>query len=146
MATATLRFEDFEMDAVDAIWERVRPQGSLGVVGLCLCWDLLCMRRSLDQLSRAVSAAYVSSEDDRKVLRRVAQRQQSLGDALSRYRDEFAAIPRPLPLRGVALRLFDGLVVKAEDVAETAALGASADFANLVHEDLKDHGIAKVDG
>lgn len=146
MATATLRPEDFEMDTVDAIWERVRPQGSLGVFGLGLCWDLLCMRRSLDQLSRAVSAADVSSEGDREVLRRVARRQQSLADALSRYRDEFAGIPRPLPFRRVVLRLFDALVTETEDLAETAALGASAEFANLVHEDLKSHHIANVDG
>lgn len=36
-------------------------------------------------------------------------------------------------------RLFEDLIVSAEDIAETAALGASAEFANLVKEDLAGH-------
>ncbi len=149
MATATLRFEDFKMDAVDAIWERIQSavaQGTLGVLGLRLWWNLPRMRRRFDQLGRLVSGADVRTEGDRKILREVAQHVQSVGDALSGCRDEVAGISRHLPFRGAILNLFDVLIVEAEDLAETAALGASAEFANLVREDLKSQHIASVDG
>ena len=149
MATAALSLEDFRMDAVDAIWERVRSaiaQGTLGVLGVRLRWDLWRMHCRFDHLSREVSKADVCTEDDREILRKVAQHVQSVGDALGDCRDEFAGISRPLPFRGAVLNRFDVLVVAAEDLAETAALGASSEFANLVHEDLKAHRAAQVDG
>ena len=149
MATTALRFEDFRTDAVDAIWERVQSaiaQGTLGVLGLRLWWNLLCMHRRFDHLSRKVSRADVRTEDDRKILRAIARYVQSVGDALSDCRDEVAGITRPLPFRGAVLNRFDVLFVEAEDLAETAALGASSEFANLVHEDLKAHRAAVADG
>ena len=54
-------------------------------------------------------------------------------------------LPTSTPLKFIIVRLLDALAVKAEDVAETAALGASVEFAELVKEDLG-RSAAKVDG
>lgn len=65
---------------------------------------------------------------------------------MSRDRDRLASM-RPSPaFRFIILPLLDAIVVKAEDVAETAALGASVDFANLVKEDLNRRSVVKTDG
>ena len=61
-------------------------------------------------------------------------------------RDQLADSRPHLIFRVAGDRLFGALVVKAEDVAETAALGASMEFANLVTEDLKSHAASRADG
>ena len=137
--------EDLQMDALNAIRERMQSvqsmiaRGSLGIVGLRLCVNLLRLRREFGRIGRAISAAEVRTEDDRRVLVSVAQRQQNAADVLSACRDQFAGIRRAVPLRGVVMHLFGALVITAEDVAETAALGASAEFADFVKENLKRH-------
>ena len=145
MPVATMELPDHTMAAVEAILERVQlaiARGHLGILGLGLCVALLRLSRGLDRMARVVSAADEHTEDYRAFLREVARGHQRIADRMSRDRDRLASM-RPSPaFRFVIARLLDTLVVKAEDVAETAALGASVEFANLVKEDLKSRGAA----
>ena len=149
MRVAVMESEGLAMHEIDvftsiieAIRKRVRlalAQGSLGI----LCVILLYARRVLSQVRHAISAADVRSEDDRLLLREAAEDLQRFADAMSSCRGRLAD-SRNL-FRVVVVRLVDVLVVKAEDVAETAALGASLEFVSLVKEDLKSHDAARID-
>lgn len=147
MRVATMESQD--VDAIDAICKRVQlaaAQGSVGVLGLGICVNLMRLRRRLDNMERIVAAREVRTEGDRRLLREVAQVHQRFANTMSRDRDQVAGM-QPSPFFKFAIiRLFDALVVKAEDVAETAALGASVEFADLVNEDLKGHSAIKADG
>ena len=93
-------------------------------------------------MRHAVSAAAEDTDGYRMFLREVARHNQSVATKLSSDRDQLAEM-RPFPLlRFILVRLVDAAVIKAEDIAETAALGASLEFANLVEEDLKVHNAA----
>ena len=150
MRVATMESHDLAMDAIDvfrsiieAIRKRLRlalAQGSLGMGNLCLI--LLYARRVLNQMGPAISAADVHSEEDRRLLREVAEDLQRLSDAMDSCPYRLASSQWSL-FRVVVVRLVGALVVKAEDMAETAALGASLEFANLVKEDLKCHDVTK---
>ena len=141
MLVATMASQDLTLDATQAIRERVQlaaARGRLGILGLGLCADLLRLRRRFGRVEREVAALDVYTEDERKLLREFARCHQEVADSLDGYRDQLSAMR--LPFLGTILgRLFEALVVCAEDIAETAALGASAEFANLVKEDLKGH-------
>lgn len=149
MPATTMEFPDRSMAAVEAILERVQlavARGHLGVLGLGVCVTLLHLSRTLDRMGRVVSAADEHAGDYRRFLREVAQGHQRVAERMSRDRDRLASM-RPSPaFRFIILRLLDAIVVKAEDVAETAALGASVDFANLVREDLNRRSVVKTDG
>ena len=134
---------------VDASLKRLRltlAQGSRGVLLVACLWHT---RRMLDRSRDAISGADVTGEADRYLLHRVAARHQSFADVLERIRCQLADERLPLrlaPFRFAAVRLLETLVIEAEDVAETAALGASAEFAKLVKEDLRNHRVAYVNG
>lgn len=140
---------DVFTSTVDASLKRLRltlAQGSRGVLLVAYLWHT---RRMLDRSRDAISGADVTSEADRYLLRRVAARHQSFADVLERIRCQLADERLPLrlaPVRFAAVRLLETLVIEAEDLAETAALGASAEFAKLVNEDLRNHDLAYVNG
>ena len=149
MRVAAVKSEALALDEIDvrtsiikAIRKRVLlARGSLGTLYVIL----LYARSELSQVGHAISAADVRSEGDRRLLREVAKDLQCFADAMSSCRSRLADSRWSL-FKVVVVRLVDALVVKAEDVAETAALGASLEFANLVKEDLKDHEASRVDG
>ena len=149
MRVAAVKSEALALDEIDvhtsiikAIRKRVLlPRGSLGTLYV----TLLYARSELSQVGHAISAADVRSEGDRRLLREVAKDLQCFADVMSSCRSRLADSRWSL-FKVVVVRLVDALVVKAEDVAETAALGASLEFANLVKEDLKDHEASRVDG
>ena len=129
-----------------AIHERVQgavARGSLGILGLWV--KLVRLHSKLDRVGRTVSAMDVCAEEDRRLLHECARNLQTCADTMSSQSDNMGFM-KPFPFRSVIVRLFDALAVKAEDVAETAALGASVEFANLVKEELKRHSAAKADG
>ena len=139
MRVATMAVQDLKTDAIDAIRADVQlaaARGSVGILGLGLCAKLMRLRGKLDDMGRLVSAADVRTDEDRMLLGEIARSHQTLADLLSDARDRIAAKPPPF-FRFAIVHLFDGLVVQAEDMAETAALGASAEFAALVKEDLQ---------
>ena len=137
---------DVRTTTIEAIRKRVRLALAQGSPGILCVVTLMYARRVLDQVGRAISAADVRSEDDRRLLREVAECHQRFADTLNRYRDQLADSRPHLIFRVAGYRLSGALVVKAEDVAETAALGASMEFANLVTEDLKSHAASRADG
>ena len=141
---------------IDAIYvvtstiERLRlalEQGSSRIRIAFMLLDVLFrlwkVRRRLDQVGDALSTADVRSEDDRTLLREVAQEHQRSADTLGSFRDR---LPDWRPFKVVVVPRLEALVIKAEDVAETAALGASLEFANLVKEDLNRHNAPRVSG
>ena len=114
--------------------------------GIAACVILFLLSRKLDDMGRMVSARDVHTEADRRLLRKIARGHQRIADSMSNARNLLADLqPRPF-LWYRMMRLFDNVVVQAEDVAETAALGASMEFANLVKKDLKGHSTAKAGG
>ena len=142
MRVATLQPQDHALEAINAVCERVQfavARGHLGVLGLGLCVRLLHLRRNLDKFWREVSAAEVSTAGDRDVLRQVGRFCQQVADRMGGDRDRLASMQRPPFFLFMLLRLFDPIVIKAEDMAETAALSASVEFAGLVKEDLRAH-------
>ena len=149
MPVATMEFLDQPMAAVEAILDRVQravDRGHLGILGLGLCVTLLRLSCTLDQMGRVVSTADEHTEDYRRLLREVARGHQRVADSMSRDLDQLANMRSSPAFRFIIVRLLDALVVKAEDVAETAALGASVEFANLVKEDLQGRSAAQTDG
>lgn len=139
--------DDLTMDVL-AIRDRVQQavaRGSLGILGLGLWVKLIRLHALLDRMGRKVSAMDVRTEEDRRLLHECARDLQRCADIMSSQSDNMVGMAL-VPFRAVIVRLFDALAVKAEDIAETAALGASVDFANLVKEELKRHNAAKVDG
>ena len=148
MPVATVELQDHGMDAIEAMRDRVQRAVAQGdfILGIRLCVSLLRLRRGLDSMGRVVSATAVDTEGDRMFLRAVARHNQLVAAKLSSDRDQLAEM-RPFPiLRFMLVRLLDAAVIKAEDIAETAALGASLEFANLVEEDLKGRAAAHDDG
>ena len=156
MNAALVGSEDLTIDPIDVFTSMIdaslkrvrlaRAQGSRGVLFVAYLWYT---RRILDQAGNAISAADVGSEADRQLLLRAARHHQRLADALDGIRNQLVNERPPLrllPFRFAAVRLLETLVVKAEDVAETAALGASAEFTKLVKENLRNHGVAEVNG
>lgn len=137
MPVAMMELPDHSMAAVEAILERVQiaiARGHLGILGLGLCVALLRLGSGLDRMARVVSAADEHAGDYRVFLREVARGHQRIADRMSRDRDRLASMRHSPALRFIIVRLLDALVAKAEDIAETAALGASVEFANLVKE------------
>lgn len=145
MRVAAMGPQDLPLEAIEAICKRVQlaaARGFLGIVGLGVCVNLVHARHKLDKMGRTISAMNVRTAADRSLLHKVAQFHQRIADAMSSDRDRKAAMqPRPF-FRFAIVRLLDALVVQAEDVAETAALGASAEFADLVEEELKGRSAA----
>ena len=140
MRVATMAVQDLKTDAIDAIRADVQlaaARGSVGILGLGLWAKLMRLRGKLDDMGRLVSAADVRTDEDRMLLGEVARSHQTLADVLNDARDRIAAKPPPPLFRFAIVHLFDGLVAQAEDMAETAALGASAEFAALVKEELQ---------
>lgn len=147
MLVATMS-QDVTLDVTEAIRQRVQlaaARGQLGILGLGLYANLLRLRRRFGRVEREVSALDVRTEEDRSFLREFARGYQEVAESLDSYRDQLETM-RPPFFGAVLARLFDALVVSAEDIAETAALGASAEFADLVKEDLKGHRTAQTDG
>ena len=145
MRIATMESEDSTMDAIVVFTSTIEHALAHGSLSIQIVIGLWQARRVLDKLSRTISAADVRSEDDRAHLLDVAQGVQRFADTMDNYRDRLANRQRSL-FKVVVVPLLDALVIKAEDVAETAALGASLEFANLVKEDLKGHDASRVDG
>ena len=149
MRVAAVEPQDLTLDAIEAICKRIQlaaARGLLGIVGLGVCVNLVHARHKLGKMGRTISAMDVRTEADRSLLRKIAHLHQRLADAMSRDRDRIAAMQPPPLFRFAIVRLLDALVVQAEDVAETAALGASAEFADLVDEELKGRSAAGADG
>ena len=152
MRVAAMESENLAMDAVDVFTSTIEAirkhlwlalaKGSLGILCVII---LLYARHVLGQVGDEISDADVRSEDDRARLREAAQGLQGFADAMGYFRDLLANRRRSL-FKVVVVALLDALAIKAEDVAETAALGASLEFANLVKEDLKGHDASRVDG
>lgn len=145
MRVAAMEPQDLPLDAIEAICKRVQLATAGGILGLGVCVNLVRLRYRLDRMGCAISGRDVRTEADRSLLRYLAQFHQRIADAMSRDRDRIAMQPRPF-FWFVIVRLLDALVVQAEDVAETAALGASAEFADLVKEELKGRSAAGADG
>lgn len=151
MRVAAMESQDLllAVEAIDAICKRVQlasARGSAGVLGLGLCVKLVRLRYKLDDMARGISAADVRTDEDRGHLREVARSHQRIADHARSASAMLADLqPRPF-LRFALMRLFDTLVVQAEDMAETAALGASAEFADLVVEELKGRNAATAVG
>lgn len=127
--------------ALDAIRERVQRavgRGRLGILGLGLCADLLRLRRRFERVACEVGDLDVRTDNERTLLCEFARGQQQVAESLESYRNQLPTI-QPSSLGTLFGRLFEDLIVSAEDIAETAALGASAEFANLVKEDLAGH-------
>ena len=127
--------------ALAAIRERVQRaerRGRLGILGLGLCADLLRLRRRFERVACEVADLDVRTENERTLLREFARCQQLVAERLESYRNQLPTM-QPSSLGTLFGGLFEDLIVSAEDIAETAALGASAEFANLVKEDLAGH-------
>ena len=145
--------EDPTMDAIYVVTstiERLRlalEQGSLSIrivfMLLGMLYRLWNVRRLFDQVGDAISTMDVRSEDDRTLLREVAQEHQRFVDVAGSLRDRLADWRL---FKVVVVPRLDALVIKAGDIAETAALGASSEFANLVKEDLERHNAPRVSG
>ena len=112
-------------------------RGFLGILGLGVCMNLIRLHCRLDKVGRIITVRDVHTDADRRVLRKFAQFHQRIADAMSSHRDWIADKQQPPFFKFAIVHLLDALVVQAEDIAETAALGASVEFANLVEEDLK---------
>ena len=140
MHVAALESQDLLLEAIDAIYARVQravAQGFLGILGLGVCMNLIRLRRRLNKVGRIITVRDVHTDADRRVLRKIAQFHQRIADAMSSHRDWIADKQQPPFFKFAIVHLLDALIVQAEDIAETAALGASVEFANLVEEDLK---------
>ena len=149
MRVVAMGSRELPLDATDAISKRVQlavAQGLCGILGLGVCVNLVRLRRRIDKMGRTISGWDVRTEADRSRLHKTAQFHQRIADAMGSDRDRIAAMRPPPLFRFPIVRLFDALVVQAEDVAETAALGASAEFASLVEEELMGRGAAAADG
>lgn len=140
---------DVFTSTVDASLKRLLLTLAQGSRGVLLVASLWYTRRMLGRSRDAISAADVTSEVDRDLMHWVAARHQSFADVLEGIHGQLADELLPLrlaPFRFAAVRLLETLVIEAEDAAETAALGASAEFAKLVREDLRNHRVAYVNG
>ena len=149
MRVVAVESEDIPLEAIDAICKRVRfaaAQGAIGTLGLGVCANLIRLRYRLDGVKCAISLDDARTEADRTRLRKIARFHQRIADAMSGDRERIAAMQPPLLFRFAIVRLFDALVVQAEDLAETAALGASAEFADLVEKELMGRRAAAADG
>ena len=149
MRVAAMEPQDLPLEAIEAICKRVQlaaARGLWGILGLGVCANLVRLRHKIDKMAHTISAMDVRAEADRSLLRKVAQFHQRIADAMSSDRDRIDAMQPPPLFRFAIVRLLDALVVQAEDVAETAALGASTEFADLVEEELKGRSAAGADG
>lgn len=146
MRVAAMEPQDLPLEAIEANCKRVQLAAARGILGLGVCVNLVRLRHRLDKVGRVISGRDVRTEADRSLLRKIAQFHQRIADAMSSDRDRIVAMQPPPLFRFAIVRLLDALVVQAEDVAETAALGASAEFADLVEEELKGRSAAGADG
>lgn len=100
---------------------------------------LLVLRFSHLVVSQSREFVVNATEEDRARLLELARRLQALVSALDDCEGELkrSRITRSMPIRGrLLLRRLAQLAEEADDVAENAALSASARFAELVHQEL----------
>ena len=100
---------------------------------------LLVLSSTALVVARAREFVCSATEQDRPQLLEVAKRLSALVTTLddSQHKLEQKGITRSLPIRGrLILRRLSELAEDADDVAENAALSASADFADFVHQEL----------
>ena len=100
---------------------------------------LLVLRFSHLVVSQSREFVANATEEDRARLLELARRLQALVSALDDCEGELkrSQVTRSMPIRGrLLLRRLAQLAEEADDVAENAALSASARFAELVHQEL----------
>ena len=107
---------------------------------------LLALDRSALAIARARRFVSRATERDRPQLLMLARRLGAIVTTLDDSRQELeqAGIARSLPANSrLILRRLSELAEEADDIAENAALGASANFAEFVHQELTTVGIGE---
>ena len=134
--------------AIEVLAKRVQLAVARGSLEVRLWMTLLRSRRALRTTRGCLDRAEVRSTEDRVLMSEVARGHTRFVATLERGRDRLTEDggTRPTMFRRLSLRLMDGLVDEAGDIAETAALSASAEFARLVERDLDAHFAAGTRG
>lgn len=136
---------DERTTAIEALAKRVRLAVERGSLELRLWIALVRALRAFRTMGAALSRAEVVTDEDRALLAEVARGHARFATTLRSGRDRLVsnADHRPGVFRRRNLRLMDTLMDDAGDLAETAALGASSDFARLVERELAAHREAR---
>ncbi len=113
------------------------------------------IRGKLEKLRKLVSSLTIEDEDERTKLREPARRLGKCVDELDVVHGKWVGeivprIPSCIPLRGWfgpgVARQLEELACMTEDIAETLALAASGDFAQLVRQELDASDIGTAQG
>jgi len=142
--TAELTFDDLDTEAtiLEGQAKRVRQavlKGSMLLLGGKACFYLYRARRRTARLRATLSSLQVVTIQDRQLLRAGAVRLASAAEALNAAHEQLeqAKAHQEIPLFGARMmRYLDDVACGIEDIAETAALGASQDFADAIRVEV----------
>ncbi len=142
--STTLTFDEFDTDAtvLESQAKRVRHailSGSMMLMGGKACFYLYRARRKTEALRTLLSSLHVETGQDRQMLRDGARRLASAASVLQAAHEQLEQnqAHKAIPLFGTRMmRYLDDVACAVEDIAETAALGGSAEFADLVRDEI----------
>lgn len=144
MSTTTLTFNELDTDAtiLEAHAKRLHVAVMKGWLAL-LCTVLMCYlyrsRVHVNRLRRILSNLDIRTPEDRAHLREGASRLAAAAKTLNATFDLLQKRRAALHVPWVGapmMRSLESLICAVEDVAETAALGASQDFATVVRSEI----------
>jgi len=145
MTTTTLTFTDLDTEAtiLEAHAKRVHRaamQGVLFVLGTVACYYLRRAKTKTRRLRTLISGLDIRTADDRAHMAEGAKKLAAAAAALNAAYEQLerAHTARAVPVVGAAMmRYLDDVACMVEDIAETAALGASKDFADTVRAEVR---------
>lgn len=136
---------DERTTAIEVLAKRVRLAVERGSLEIRSWLSLVRALRAFRTMGAALSRAEVVTDEDRALLAEVARGHARFATTLRWGRDRLVSNGdhRTGVFRRWNLRLMDTLMDDAGDLAETAAPGASSDFARLVDRELAAHREAR---
>lgn len=139
---ATLQLFKLDTDAslIEAAAKRVRTtaqEASIVVLGAVVCFYLHRAQKAGDRLRGSLSKIDIKTPEDRALLKEIAANLGQAATALeSAYEESERRRVNRMPFGPRLLRQLEELACTFEDMAETAALGASEAFAAALRDEL----------
>ena len=123
---------------------RLTQHGTMALICFAMWGYVARTHRRLARLNNLLVNVEVESPEDRECLREVASSLATTAEALFEAHRRMGQ-DRPSmhvwPFGSMLMSSLESLAIKIEDMSETAALGASQEFANAVDQQLSELGL-----
>ena len=104
---------------------------------MSLLWRTWRLRRLVDVVAHELGNCQIETDEQRAEMEDLATTFSKIAKRLSQIVEKGAQLPRKSWSLRIALRQFEAIMYRSEDVAETVALALSKEFAQLVEDEIE---------